>query len=225
MVGVSAPASPNLRGRLELYARWLLLKLADRGTFVFQGREYPYFSHLYNATWTNERAVEVPIIRRAIEEARATRLLEIGNVLGHYFRRGHDVVDKYESGAGILNCDIVDFRPREPYDLIVSISTLEHVGWDEDDRDAGKIPRAVEHIRTLLAPGGRAIITLPFGYNPYLDELVSAGALDVDREYFLLRLAEREWREVDRADLGRPAYGRPFPGANGLMIGVIERAV
>jgi SAM-dependent methyltransferase len=213
----------NLRGRPTLYARWLLLRLADRGTFVFQGRDYRYFHHPYNATWTNERAVEVPIIRRAIEEAGATRLLEIGNVLGHYFRQRHDVVDKYESGPGILNRDIVDFRPQEPYDLIVSISTLEHVGWDEDDRDAGKIPRAVEHIRTLLAPGGRAIITLPFGYNPYLDELVSAGSLGVDREYFLLRLAEREWQEVDRADLGRPAYGWPFPGANGLMIGVIEQ--
>jgi hypothetical protein len=215
----------KLRVRPTLYARWLLLRLAARETFVFQGREYRYFHHPYNVTWTNERAVEVPIIRRAIEEAGATRLLEIGNVLGHYFRLGHDVVDKYESGAGILNRDIVDFRPQAPYDLIVSISTLEHVGWDEDDRDAGKIPRAVEHIRTLLAPGGRAIITLPLGYNPYLDELVSAGALDFDRAYFLLRVAEREWREVDRADLGRPAYGSPFPGANGLVIGVIERAV
>jgi SAM-dependent methyltransferase len=219
------PAIADLRGRPTLYAHWLLLTLTGRGTFVFQGRDYRYFHHLYNATWTNERAVEVPIVRRAIEEAREARLLEIGNVLGHYFRLGHDVVDKYESGAGILNRDIVDFRPQEPYDLIVSISTLEHVGWDEDDRDPGKISRAVEHIRTLLAPGGRAIVTLPFGYNPHLDELVAAGALDVDREHFLLRLGQCEWREVDKADLGRPAYGRPFPGANGLMIGVIERAV
>ena len=218
------PPIADLRGRPTLYAHWLWLRLVGRGTFAFQGRDYRYFHHPYNVTWTNERAVEVPIVRRAIEEAgAAVRLLEVGNVLSHYSHRGHDVVDKYESGTGILNTDIVDFRHSEPYDLIVSISTLEHVGWDEDERDPGKIPRAVEHIRTLLAPSGEAIVTLPLGYNPNLDELVRAGALDVDREYFLLRLAQCQWREVEKAELGRPAYGSPFPGANGLMIGIIQR--
>jgi SAM-dependent methyltransferase len=218
------PTARNPLDRLTLYARWLLLRLVDRETFVFQGREYRYFNHPYNVTWGNERAVEVPIVRRAIEEDGTTRVLEVGNVLGHYFRHAYDVVDKYESGAGILNRDILDFRPHEPYDLIVSISTLEHVGFDEDDRDPEKIPRAVEHIRTLLAPAGRAIVTLPLGYNAYLDELVTEGALGVDRESFLLRFALREWREVDKADFGRPAYGSPFPGANGLMIGMIQRS-
>ena len=30
--------------------------------FIFQGEKYPYFLHLYNLTWKNERAIEIPII-------------------------------------------------------------------------------------------------------------------------------------------------------------------
>jgi SAM-dependent methyltransferase len=208
--------------RLVRFVEWLVLRLRPERSFVFQGREYRYFRHRYNSTWRNERAVEVPIVRQAVDQAGDAQILEFGNVLGHYFPRRHDVVDKYEPGDGVLNLDIVDFRPEHAYDLIVSISTLEHVGWDDEDREPRKIQRAVGHIRSLLAPGGRALVTLPLGYNPRLDELFYRGELDLDREHCLLRVARGEWREVERAELGRPRYGQPFPGANGLLIGVIE---
>jgi SAM-dependent methyltransferase len=164
----------------------------------------------------------VPIVLRAIEEAGTADVLEFGNVLGHYVPRRHEVVDKYEPGGGVLNVDILDFRPDKSYALIVSISTLEHVGWDDDERDPGKIPRAVRHIRSLLAPGGRAIVTLPLGYNPHVDDMLEAGTLGFDEERCLLRTARDEWREVDKTDLGRPAYGEPFPGANGLVLGIVR---
>lgn len=224
VAGLRATAA-ELRRRLIAvvrYARWRVLSLTPARTFVFQGREYHYLHHPHNATWTNERAVELSIVRRAIEEAGNARILEVGNVLGHYLPRGHDVVDKYEPGAGVLNVDILEFRPEQRYDLIVSVSTLEHVGWDDEERDPGKIPRAVAHLRSLLAPGGRVIATLPLGYNPYLDELIRAGTLGFDHEHCLLRVGRSEWRQVTKADLGRPAYGEPFPGANGLVVGVIE---
>ena len=204
------------------YAQWALISVTPPQTFLFQGSEYEYFHHPHNATWQNERAVEVPIVRRAIDEAGDVRVLEVGNVLGHYTRHDHDVVDKYEPGRNVLNVDILAFRTNERYDLIVSISTLEHVGWDDDQRDPGKIPRVVSHLRSLLAPGGRAIVTLPLGYNRYLDELHQAGRIDFDHERCLLRVDRTRWREVERANLGAPAYGMPFPGANGLVIGVIE---
>lgn len=205
------------------YARWASLSVTPVGTFRFQGSEYRYFRHPYNATWQNERAVEVPIVRRAIDDAGDARVLEVGNVLGNYAGHDHDVVDKYEPGANILNFDILEFRAKQPYDLIVSISTLEHVGWDDGESDPRKIPRAVGHLRSLLAPGGRAIVTLPLGYNRYLDELLRAGESGFDREHCLLRIARTRWCEVTRAGLGRPIYGKPFPGANGLVIGIIER--
>jgi hypothetical protein len=82
----------------------------------------------------------------------------VGNVLSHYFSVNHDVVDKYEKAEGVINRDIIDFHPSKEYDLIISISTLEHVGWDEDIsdhkilHDPSKILRAIENLRGLLAP-------------------------------------------------------------------------
>ena len=43
----------------------------------------------------------------------------------------------------MINQDVVDFKTNEKYDLIVSISTLEHVGWDEEPRDDKKISKAL----------------------------------------------------------------------------------
>src|SRR6476469_7061547 len=56
--------------------------------FTFQGAAYPYLIHPHNFTWENERAVEVPIAWRAVMLARVRggRVLEVGNVLGHYGR-------------------------------------------------------------------------------------------------------------------------------------------
>jgi hypothetical protein len=205
------------------YLQWALLSVTPPRTFLFQGGEYEYFRHRHNVTWQNERAVEIPIVRRAIDEAGDVRVLEVGNVLGHYMRHSHDVVDKYEPGRNVLNVDIVTFRTAELYDLIVSISTIEHVGWDDDERDPRKIPQVISHLRSMLAPGGRAIVTFPLGYNEYLDELLRADGIDFDDERCLLRVGRTRWQEVQRANLGTPAYGMPFPGANGVVIGVIER--
>ena len=206
------------------YVEWIVVLLLPARTFVLDGDEYRYFVHPYNATWRNERAVEIPIVRRILERSDGRRVLEIGNVLGHYFRERNEVVDKYEPGPHVVNLDILEFRPEQPYDLIVSISTLEHVGFDEEVRDPGKIPLAVAHIRSLLAPGGRAIVTLPLGYNPAMDELLRRGALGLDGANALLRVGDREWRQVALSELGRPAYGTPFPGANALVIGTIDAA-
>ena len=52
----------------------------------------------------------------------------------HYFPADHEIVDKYEKGDGIVNEDIVNFRPGKKYDLIVSISTLEHISWNEEKK-------------------------------------------------------------------------------------------
>jgi hypothetical protein len=38
------------------------------------------------------------------------------------------VLDKYEQAPGVINEDVVSFSPPQKYDLIVSVSTLEHVG-------------------------------------------------------------------------------------------------
>ena len=96
-------------------------------------------------TWRNERTVAVPIwnlVRRFEEQNK--KILEVGNVLSYYFKVNHDILDKYEIMDGVINEDVVDFRPSKQYDLIVSIVTLEHVGWSESSKEPAKIIRAFE---------------------------------------------------------------------------------
>ena len=62
-------------------------------------------------------------------------------------------------------------KAKEAY-KIVSISTIEHMGWDETPRDPKKIPLALENLIECLVPGGEIVVTLPIGYNTYQDKLL-----------------------------------------------------
>lgn len=191
------------------------------GSFAFAGASYRYFVHPYNTTWRNERAVELPIVLRALDEHRGARVLEVGNVLAHYGRRGHDVVDKYESARGARSVDVVELEAAEPYDLVVTISTLEHVGFDEEERDPGKPRRAVDRMASVLAPGGTLLVTAPVGYNESLDGDLLEGRIAFDELRFLKRVSPRnDWREVPASEMRGVAYGTPYPWANGLAVGI-----
>jgi SAM-dependent methyltransferase len=133
------------------------------GSFVFGGRTYRYHFHPYKHSWLTERAVEVPVARGVVEQYAFGRILEVGNVLGHYRAHSHLVVDKYEHAPGVLNRDVMDLEDLGAFDLIVAISTLEHVGQDEPERGPEKAARAALALRERLAPGGRLLITLPLG--------------------------------------------------------------
>jgi dolichol-phosphate mannosyltransferase len=194
------------------------------GFFTFQNKKYQYFHHLYNSTCINERAVEIPITWEIVQKYQEGRILEVGNVLSHYFPCRHDVLDKYEKGDGVINQDVVDFRPSEKYDLIVSISTLEHVGFDEELKDPQKILFAIENLRRILAEGGKMVITLCLGYNFAMDKLLESGALKFTKLYFLKRVSgSNEWKEVNQNELGCVAYDYSGRTANGLVMGIIEK--
>lgn len=207
------------------YSYWYYLAFKSLRTFLFEGRRYRYFYHRYNRTWRSERAIEVPIVWKIVRQNRGRRILEVGNVLSHYFPVGHDRLDKYETAPGVINEDVVDFRPGHLYDLIVSISTLEHVGWDEQPRDPGKIPRAVGNLKSLLAPRGRIVLTLPLAYNPHLDALLRAGTLPFSRRYCFKRVSDdNRWREVSWEEIKNCRFDTPFRRVNGLLICIIEQA-
>jgi SAM-dependent methyltransferase len=193
-------------------------------TFTFQGRPYHYFYHTYNTTWKNERAIEVPIVLEIVQKNHGKRILEVGNVLSHYFPVSHDILDRYEKSEGVINKDVVDFQPSCKYDLIVSISTLEHVGWDETPREPGKILRAIENLRNCLAPEGEIVVTLPSGSNSEVDKLVKKGKIQFSKRYHLKRISkDNRWVEVDWNDISNAKYGTPFPFGNALIIGFIEK--
>jgi len=192
-------------------------------SFKFQGNEYRYLYHSYNTTWKNERTVELPIILGEVEKSKGKRILEVGHVISHYFDFDHDVVDKYEKAQGIINEDIVDFKSDKKYDLIVSISTIEHIGYDEEVKDKEKIIRALNNIKKLLNVNGKFIATFPVGYNNYLDEKLTENKLHFSKLLFMKRVSiDNKWVEANYDGVKDVKFGSPFGYANAIVIAYIE---
>lgn len=208
--------------------KWLLQYLTSslsKKTFQIEGATYSYFLHPYNQTWKNERAVEIPVIREAVDANAGKRILEVGNVLSHYFPVAHIVVDKDERSScpHILNADFLDYSPDTKFDLIVSISTVEHIGWNERPECCNKAVEAVNRMRHLLARGGQAIITIPAGYNLALDEAIKGNWIGFSKAVCLTRMsAENEWSVSTLERVLKCRYNKPFPGANGIIIGYLN---
>ena len=192
--------------------------------FEFAGHRYKYFSHRYNATWMNERISELPVALRALREAGAGNVLEVGNVLSHYENDiRHDIVVRYESGdARVLNVDARVFKPSTQYDLILSISTLEHVGWDESPRDENKAWETILHLSSLLAPDGRFVFTVPAGYHPNLNRSILANAHRLGPLRALRRVSiGNAWQECSPEVAAQCEFGKPYPFANAVFVGSV----
>lgn len=220
-------AVPVARACLGWGAGYLGGRLPGRGgggTVELDGVRLPYFRHPYNWTWLNERAVEIALARRVLAERPGARVLEIGNVLSHYLPVRHPVVDKYERAPGVRNADVTELEPSGDVDLVISVSTLEHVGLDEDVHDPDKPLRAIHRLVGLLAPGGTLWVTLPVGYNPDLDRQLRAGAVAFDRLSALRRSPSRNrWQQVPVERVWDAPYDRLLYTAHGLLVGEISR--
>jgi len=83
------------------------LFLKPKRYFRFQGKKFSYLYRYYNKTWKNCRAVEIPIALDYVASHNGKRVLEFGNVINHYKKFNHVVLDKYESSLGVLNEDII----------------------------------------------------------------------------------------------------------------------
>lgn len=201
-----------------------------RGFWTSWGGFYPYFqiNPDPNNLMHSERPVELAIAKRVMDDYQGQYILEVGNTLKQYMDGYQIVVDKFDASGGVYAVDIMDFKPPGKFDLVISISTIEHVGWDEDCenrlpealRDTGKSLRAIEHMKSLRKPGGLLVVTWPFGFHPELDRQVIDGRLAMEEKFFLKRTSIDTWEECDADD----AYSRkmfdPYPWGNSLFLGV-----
>lgn len=205
-----------------LFCKYYSLKTSST-TFTFKNKKHKYFIHAYNHTWRNERRVEVPIIWDIIKDKESTKVLEVGNVLSHYFPIKHDVVDKYEKGASVINEDILTYKPKKKYDYIVSISTIEHVGWDEAKKDKMKIIQTLNNLKGMLSRNGKIIFTVPLGYNPPMDDMIVNKKLNLDEQYYLKRVSrDNLWKEM-KLDKNNPdLFDKPYLNGNGIIVGIIN---
>ena len=200
-------------------------RVGGRGCFRFAGEEHAYLYHRHKFTWLTERAVEVPIAAAVVDRHRGARVLEVGNVLSHYRDVDHTVVDKYERAPGVINRDVLDLGDLGEFDLVLAVSTLEHVGRDEQPRDPQKAMRAVDALRELLAPEGRLVMTVPVGYHEGLDAALRDGRLATTRTRALRR--ERlgpHWREVPAEQAWEASYDFLLYSARAVVVAELDRA-
>ena len=129
-----------------------------------------------------------------------------------------------------LYADLRELPVRDAtYDRVVSISTLEHVGMDNeqygdhgpraDDERAARA-EAIGELRRVLKPGGRLFVTVPYGEPADLGwqrifdaggiaELVEAFGAAPDREEYF-RYSERGWARSDADDAAGAVYRDHF---------------
>jgi SAM-dependent methyltransferase len=211
----------------------------------------------YNSIANNnlsERAIEVPIaIHFLLEHGIGKRILEVGNVLVNYEPLLHahpqigsiDVVDKFEAHPRVMNIDIMDFDVK--YDTIISISTVEHIGqnhYGEQNLDREAPLKAIQKLYNLLHPGGRALITVPYGRlmdlgwliqfsEDYMNLLTSKYAippeaitidyfkkLDTEIQY---QVPRQIWIQCEKEQLADTYFHSPFVFANGIAVILLHK--
>jgi len=214
--------SGNIFYNFLLWADYFNHRYIHSDSFTFNGDAYNYFVHMYNTTWKCERAVEIPIILKLVSQRINKNILEVGNVLSHYFDFKHDIVDKYEKAAGVVNIDALNFKPDKKYDFIVAISTLEHIGWDETPKEPEKVLLCINHLKRLLSFDGLLVFSVPSGYNSYLDEIIRRKAINGVQLYHLKRIGIKRWIQSEFQDIDSMGYGSPWGAAQGITIAFVK---
>jgi hypothetical protein len=151
------------------------------------------------------------------------------------------VLDKFEEAPGVLNVDLMEYDGK--HSLILCLSTVEHVGqhaYGEQKSGDREAPlRAIRQIYNLLAPGGTALVTVPFGKlmdmgwliqfsDAYLQLLTDkygvpreAAAISYFRKQDMdmhLQTPPQCWIQCEKGELTETMFDSPFMFANGIAV-------
>jgi O-antigen chain-terminating methyltransferase len=222
----------------------------ELNSFPPVGPEWHDFHGGNRAVGSVERVVEIPWVLSRWTGAR--RVLDIGTAFAYslYVRRlqrmgipelhGLDLGARRIKGIRMVRGDV----RRMPYldhsfDLILCVSTLEHIGFDNSrytaaqggERVAGDIA-ALNEMRRVLARGGRIIVTVPFGklevrdwFRQYDMEtwklLIAETGLAATEQKVFAHGADG-WKPADPASLRLRGYAEGVPGAAGVLCAVLQ---
>lgn len=190
------------------------------GAFQYNNTLYPYFGAVYQNTRLNERTVEVSVALSYYNQA--LRPLEVGAVLPHYIpgwpKRKHEVIDLNEQFPAVVNADVLTYEPIGQHDLVLCISTLDHLC------NADEVVTAVKRMKSWVNRGGLLYATIPanqpskVGGGQWLDDLVLSGALDMP----MYRMDKTDpenhfWQQVDMSTPPK-LYGHPTTWANTVYL-------
>lgn len=192
-------------------------------SFNLAGKKYDYFINKDNSVYT-ERVVELAYILEYFKLQKHKNILEIGNVLSKYVKTSHIVLDKYEKGENIINEDAAFFNPGNKFSIIISISTFEHIGFDEPVFESGKIKKSLNNVINLLEENGELVITVPLGYNKEIEEIIQMQEISFSKVYFLKRVSKLNlWKETSLEDAVKCPYGSKYPAANAIAILIYKK--
>jgi len=127
----------------------------------------------------NERIVEQPFVYGALADLpTGSRIADVGgaeSLVGlSLASSGHQVTVVEPAGypyehpnLTVARQTLDDFAPEQPFDAVVLLSAIEHFGLgaytDNGELDDDADLNAMKRVRELLAPGGRVVLTTPFG--------------------------------------------------------------
>lgn len=215
--------------RQALYSTYPIYSIFfdKKSSFVFKGKKYRYCFEKYNLSWRNERTVEIPIISKLLKEKSKLNILEIGCVLKHYNSRPKfhwTIVDKYEMFDGVLNVDLLEYKPKKLFDFIFSISTFEHIGLEDGAVDSKKAKNAIEYvIKNCLKKNGQFIFTIPIGYNKYLDQQIFNNEIAISEKHYFAKIAGNKWLKVTKDQIVDSVYRMHDTSVKALFVGIIYK--
>jgi SAM-dependent methyltransferase len=203
--------------------------LAEVGLFINDPYLVEWREGGANVRLVNERIIEQPFVYSAVADLPlGSRMLDIGGgesiVALALASLGHQVTVVEPRGypfkhpnLTVFEGPIEKFESTGPFDAVILLSTIEHLGIghydDGTDRSASADLEAMKIVAELAAPGGRLVLTVPYG---------PAEVTELERIYDrdgLLRLLDG-WKianvaigravddvtwEVESTELGEPA--------------------
>lgn len=191
----------------------------------------------------DERAIEIPWALSRV--APVDRVLDLGtaNAEPAYVAAlvtakprelvGADLVEADVPGLRTVVADLRDlpFADRA-FDLVLCISTLEHVGRDNrvygvDAPREGSIEAGLEELRRVLDRSGRLVVTVPCGEPEEHDWFVQRDPEGWNRAYLAAgfavaaqetyELTPEGWRAADPFDAAGVRYGDRGAGASAVL--------
>lgn len=206
-----------LREKIQFFFYRLFHK---KNTFMYNNKTYKAL--ITNKTFYNERMIEIPIFKGILKQNRGKKILEVGNVMHNFMNTKHDVLDKYEVSKGVINEDIITYNPQKKYDLVISVSTLEHVGWDEIPKNPSLIFDAIKNLKKITKKDGEIIFSIPWNYNTFFDKIFLENKIGFTNLTFLKKNKKDVWLETTLNDLKKVKFNFKVPCANALVICTIK---
>ncbi len=95
------------------------------------------------------------------------RMLEAGNVLSYYYRVRDDIIGRRNESERVINLEIIGFYTTKRYDLVINISTIEHIGFMRTSTCEKRLvttPKTTAGNRAFACSKTGTFVTIPSGY-------------------------------------------------------------